>query len=55
MIMLSDTLLSFFSLKIMTGRLPFMTKGPFAMFFGGQDVLPGELRSINTLVDVTEF
>lgn len=24
----------------MTGGLPFMTRGPFAMFFGGQDVLP---------------
>ena len=24
----------------MTGELPFMTRGPFAMFFGGQDVLP---------------
>ena len=29
-----------FEFKIMTGGLPFMTRGPFAMFFGGQDVLP---------------
>ena len=24
----------------MTGGLPFMTKGPWAMFFGGHDILP---------------
>ena len=41
----------------MTGRLPFMTKGPFAMFFGGQDILPGigQFWSINPLVNVTKF
>ena len=24
----------------MTGGLPYMTKGPLAMFFGGHDILP---------------
>ena len=29
-----------FHLQIMTGGLPYMTKGPLAMFFGGHDILP---------------
>ena len=29
-----------FLVQILTGGLPWMTKGPFAMFFGGQDILP---------------
>ena len=29
-----------FYLQIMTGGLPYMTKGPLAMFFGGHDILP---------------
>lgn len=32
--------LKLFYLQIMTGGLPFMTKGPWAMFFGGHDILP---------------
>ena len=29
-----------FHLQIMTGGLPYMTKGPLAMFFGGHEILP---------------
>ena len=29
-----------FILKILCGKIPFLTKGPFAMFFGGESILP---------------
>ena len=32
---------SFFLLQKMQGTVPFLTKGPFAIFFGGTDILTG--------------
>ena len=32
---------SFFLLQKMQGKVPFLTKGPFAIFFGGTDILTG--------------
>ena len=42
MVIMTDILLMYLwiFLQILSGKLPFLTKGPWALYFGGEDILP---------------